>query len=115
MGKGRMEGDESTFPSKWIAGNLGSKLVDKTALLCYSVNCHQNKLARSVNNEQMGRLLTLEEAAERLRISKHTLYNWLQNGKNGIREYAFKMGDKKWVFKEEDLERFIESQRNKRS
>lgn len=28
MGKSRMEGDESTFPSKWMAGNLGQKLVD---------------------------------------------------------------------------------------
>jgi len=63
----------------------------------------------------MDRLLTLEEAAERLRISKHTLYNWLQQGKNGIREYAFKMGGKKWVFKEEDLEEFIESQRERSS
>jgi len=59
----------------------------------------------------MGRLLTLEEAAERLRISKHTLYSWLQKGENGIRKYAFKIGGKKWVFKEEDLEKFIENQR----
>lgn len=49
----------------------------------------------------------MEEAAERLRISKYTLYNWLQNGKNGIRDYAFKIGERKWVFEEEDLERFI--------
>jgi excisionase family DNA binding protein len=61
----------------------------------------------------MSRLLTLEEAAERLRVSKHTLYNWLQRGENGIRSYAFKMGRKKWVFKEEELEEFIESQRER--
>ncbi len=53
-----------------------------------------NKRAGIGGGEQIGRLLTLEEAAERLRISKYTLYGWLQKGENGIREYAFKMGGK---------------------
>lgn len=58
------------------------------------------------------KILTLDEAAERLRISKHTLYNWLQDGKD-IRRYAFKMGDRKWAFQESDLDAFIHDQRQK--
>lgn len=60
------------------------------------------------------KILTLDEAAERLRISKHTLYSWLQDGKD-IRRYAFKMGDRKWVFEESDLNAFIRDQREKSS
>jgi hypothetical protein len=41
----------------------------------------------------MSRLLTLEEAAERLRVSKHTLYNWLQRGENGIRRICLQDGE----------------------
>lgn len=59
-----------------------------------------------------GKILTLEEAAEKLRISKYTLYNWLQKGKD-IRRYGFKIGDKNWVFKEEDLEQFIEERKRR--
>jgi excisionase family DNA binding protein len=71
-----------------------------------------SRYARRGARELMGRLLTIEEAAERLRISKHTLYNWLQNRKNCITDYAFKIGERKWVFEEEDLEKFIKSQKS---
>lgn len=57
-------------------------------------------------------ILTLEEAANRLRISKHTLYSWLRNG-HEIRKYAFKVGARKWVFRRADLEKFIQEQRRK--
>lgn len=57
-------------------------------------------------------ILTLEEAASWLRISKHTLYNWLQNG-HEIRKYAFKVGARKWVFRKSDLEEFVQKQRRK--
>lgn len=58
------------------------------------------------------KILGIEETAERLRISKHTLYNWLKNSKS-IRKYAFKIGEKKWAFKEEDIEKFINEQKRK--
>jgi len=58
------------------------------------------------------RILTIEEAAQWLRISKYTLYNWLRNGSD-IRKYAFKIGGKKWAFREADLERFIRYQKRK--
>ncbi len=60
----------------------------------------------------VSKILTLGEAAERLRISKHTLYSWLQNG-HEIRKYAFKIGARKWAFRESDLERFIQEQMRK--
>lgn len=51
------------------------------------------------------KLLTLEQAAERLLVSKCTLYRWITVGSKGVRLEAIKMGVH-WRTSEEALQRF---------
>lgn len=51
------------------------------------------------------KLLTLEQAAEKLLVSKATLYRWITNGSKGVRLEAIKMGVH-WRTSEEALQRF---------
>ncbi len=55
----------------------------------------------------MEELLTLEELARYLKISKHTLYKMLEKGKIP----AFKIANQ-WRFKKTDIDRWLEKQRN---
>jgi excisionase family DNA binding protein len=54
----------------------------------------------------MEELLTLEELAKYLKISKHTLYKMLEKGKVP----GFKIANQ-WRFKKSDIDRWIEEQR----
>ncbi|MBC7194324.1 MAG: helix-turn-helix domain-containing protein [Caldisericia bacterium] len=54
----------------------------------------------------MEELLTLEELAKYLKISKHTLYKMLERGKIP----AFKIANQ-WRFKKSDIDKWIEQQR----
>ena len=53
------------------------------------------------------RLWTVDEVADRLRVSKPTVTSWLRTG----RLKGYRVGGKKagWRIEEEDLERFIAS------
>jgi excisionase family DNA binding protein len=51
------------------------------------------------------RLLTLEQAGERLMVSKATLYRWITQGSRGIRLEAVRVGGR-WRTSEEALQRF---------
>jgi excisionase family DNA binding protein len=51
----------------------------------------------------------VKEVADRLNISKYTLYGWLSKG-NDIREYAFKINGS-WRFDEEDLNKYIKNKK----
>ncbi|MBC7091933.1 MAG: helix-turn-helix domain-containing protein [Nitrososphaeria archaeon] len=54
----------------------------------------------------MEELLTLEELAKYLKISKHTLYKMLEKSKVP----GFKIANQ-WRFKKSDIDRWIEEQR----
>lgn len=54
------------------------------------------------NEEIPERLMTLEEVADYLRLSIHTIYKMLQKGKIP----AYKVG-KQWRFKKEDIDRWV--------
>jgi len=54
----------------------------------------------------MEELLTLEELAKYLKISKHTLYKMLEKGEIP----AFKIANQ-WRFKKSDIDKWIEQQR----
>jgi len=56
---------------------------------------------------KMEELLTLEEVAKYLKISKHTLYKMLEKRKIP----AFKVANQ-WRFKKSDIDRWLEKQRN---
>jgi len=56
------------------------------------------------------RLLTPEEAAERLNVSPVTIRNWLRMGKlNGVKVSVL------WRVREEDLEDFIQIRKKEKS
>ncbi|RKX64126.1 MAG: DNA-binding protein [Thermodesulfobacteriota bacterium] len=55
----------------------------------------------------MEELLTLEEVAKYLKISKHTLYKMLEKRKIP----AFKVANQ-WRFKKSDIDKWLEKQRN---
>lgn len=55
------------------------------------------------------RLLTPEQAAERLSVSPETIKKWLRAGKlNGVKVSVL------WRVREEDLEEFIQIRRNEK-
>ena len=56
---------------------------------------------------KMEELLTLEEVAKYLKISKHTLYKMLEKRKIP----AFKVANQ-WRFKKSDIDKWLEKQRN---
>ncbi len=58
-------------------------------------------------NRNMEELLTLEELAKYLKISKHTLYKMLEKRKIP----AFKVANQ-WRFKKSDIDKWLEKQRN---
>src|SRR5262249_50483744 len=51
------------------------------------------------------RLLTLEVAAERLQVSKTTVYGWITRGASGVKLEAAKVGGR-WRTSEEAVQRF---------
>jgi len=55
------------------------------------------------NQKKIERLMTLEEVAEYLRLSIHTIYKMAQKGKIP----ALKAG-KKWRFRKEDIDHWLE-------
>ena len=60
--------------------------------------------------EKKSRLLTPEEAAERLNVSPVTIRNWLRMGKlNGVKVSVL------WRVREEDLEDFIQIRKKEKS
>jgi len=58
-------------------------------------------------NRNREELLTLEELAKYLKISKHTLYKMLEKRKIP----AFKVANQ-WRFKKSDIDKWLETQRN---
>jgi len=54
-------------------------------------------------SDKLDKLMTLEEVAEYLRLSVHTIYKMAQKGKIP----ALKAG-KKWRFRKEDIDRWLE-------
>lgn len=54
----------------------------------------------------MDELLTLEELADYLKISKHTLYKMVEKGKLPALKIA-----NQWRFKKEDINKWVEKQR----
>lgn len=56
------------------------------------------------------KLMTLEEVAEYLRLSIHTIYKMAQSG----RIPAYKIG-KQWRFKKRKIDNWIEKQKSKRN
>ncbi len=54
-------------------------------------------------------LLTIEEAAEKLKVSKATVTNWIKVGTKGLRLEAIKFGSH-WRTSEEALQRFGDQQ-----
>lgn len=57
-------------------------------------------------NRNMEELLTIEELARYLKISKHTLYKMLEKGKIPALKIA-----NQWRFKKSDISKWIEQQR----
>ena len=55
-------------------------------------------------SDKLEKLMTLEEVAEYLRLSVHTIYKMAQKGKIP----ALKAG-KKWRFRKEDIDRWLKS------
>ncbi len=55
------------------------------------------------------RLLTLEQAAEKLQVSKPTVVRWIKQGTDGLRLEAIKFGSH-WRTSDEAIQRFGERQ-----
>jgi excisionase family DNA binding protein len=63
---------------------------------------------RNVIDLATEKLLTLEQASERLLVAKATMYRWITQGSNGVRLEAARVGGR-WRTSEEALQRFSDS------